>query len=314
MAKRFRKLRHTLGYYIIRLGVFSIHFLPVALGRTLFGFIGEMAITFGGRDLSYARANIQKQYPEKTKREVRLFLRKMYHTLGVSFFDGIKLPSLPKKQFFKYLQFQNLDILDKAYSNDKGVVILTGHMSAFEIQPPAFSLAGYSVFTVGAPLFDKRVDTLIASLRERHGVTYFQRGNAARKIIRLLRKRYGFGALIDQDATNDGVFVPFLGELAFTPSAPLQMALKYDIPVVISLLHRDSNGQYILTLQGPIIPPNSGDLKKDLLDLARIFNDQYSEHILQYPEQWVWMHRRWKRKPEDFPHLPSVTDYLPKES
>jgi KDO2-lipid IV(A) lauroyltransferase len=119
------------------------------------------------------------------------------------------------------------------------------------------------------------------------------------------------GALIDQDTKVDGVFAHFLGKLAYTPSAPVKLAMRYDIPVFVVTTARQENGIHRIFVSERITLRKSGDETRDLAKNVELVNGKISATILKYPAQWVWMHRRWRRQPEDegYEDVPNIEKY-----
>ncbi len=313
MAKRFRRTRHLFGFLLLKTFVIFATVMPRNLGFRFFGALGYSIGLFLGGERKKAATHIQMIYKnELSSTEIKQLINRMFWHLGITLFDAIKLPSLPKEQFWSYVAEFDKETFEKAASKQKGIVALTGHLSCFELQSQLSSVAGFKALAVGAKLFDKRVDKLVENLRSRNGVEYQTRDGSGRKLLKALKKGALFGSLIDQDTTDDGVFAHFLGELAFTPTGPITLAYKFDIPLLFATFFRDENYKYHMVVEEHIFE-KSGDKERDILHITEAFNSFYSEAIKAHPEQWVWMHRRWKRQPSDLPHIPNIENY-PKET
>ena len=117
--------------------------------------------------------------------------------------------------------------------------------------------------------------------------------------------------LIDQDTYGDGVFAHFLGKLAYTLSGPVRMAMRYNMPLFVMYAARQKDNTHYVHIQGPLTLDDTGDFNRDLVMNVEKVNDFLSKGVLDYPEQWVWMHRRWKSKPEDpeFKDVLNIEDY-----
>lgn len=310
MAKPLRATRHLIGYGTFVVLVAVARLLPRCIALCLFSNIAVVV----GRVLKKERLliidNLQRAFGDHySEKELNKMVCALYRNIGFSLCDTIKLPYLPAKKFLEIVHIENENYLHTAREKGKGVIVLAGHMAGFELQTQLVAQLGIPSFTVGAQLFDSRVESLFTSLRTRNGVSYFTRDGAAKNILRHLRKNELFGALIDQDATSDGVFATFFGIPAFTPSAPMRIALRYDIPVVWAFMHRTKEHQYILQIKEPPCCIRTGDYERDLVENIQQFNDAFCAHIARYPDQWVWMHRRWRRKEADMPHVPSISKY-----
>jgi KDO2-lipid IV(A) lauroyltransferase len=124
-----------------------------------------------------------------------------------------------------------------------------------------------------------------------------ERSESPRKIIRWLSDGFAFGVLIDQDTRVDGVFAPFLGLPAYTPSAPIRMAMKLKVPVVVATTVRQPDDTHYCFISKTLDLADSGNFDRDLVTNVTMANDLICKTITAYPDQWVWMHRRWKTKP-----------------
>jgi len=252
--------------------------------------------------------NLSDTYSDtKSSKELQKIKRGVFLNMGATLFDAIHLPYLSEEKFRKVVKF-DVSALHEAQATGKGIIVLCAHMSCFELVPQLVSMDGVDSLTIGAPLFDERITKIVEELRSRNGILYLDRNSAGRRLMKELKSGKLFGALIDQDATNDGVFAHFLGRLAFTPSGPIRLAHKFKYPLFFSMMNRNSDDTYTYTLrEEPLL--DSGDAVEDLCRGTESFNNFASEMINKYPEQWVWMHRRWNRKREDYMKFPSITDY-----
>jgi len=310
MAGPFRRTRHALAYMFAKsfLIVVSIIprwlMLPISAGV---GYLMAFVLIPVRRDIMH---NLDHVFGDrKTAEEKRKICRGVFINLGLTACDAIKVPSLSEEKFKKIVK-SDLTAVHSALDETKsGAVVAGGHFSCFELQSHLFAMDGRPVVVIGAELFDKGIDQEVERLRTRNNVLYLTRNGAARRLIKELSEGRIFVSLIDQDTTNDGVFARFLGHLAFTPSGPIRIAVRYGVPLFFFHLERQKDFTYQFHIEGPIaIPTVESDDEKRLI-LAQQFNDFIAVQIEKCPEQWVWMHQRWKRKREDFPDIVSVTDY-----
>ena len=199
----------------------------------------------------------------------------------------------------------------RAYDLGKGVVAITAHCGCFEMLLHYFAAQGFSSFAIGKEVYDRRLDRLVTKMRSGPNITYIYSSENPRAIIRLLKEGKLMGALIDQDTKVDGVFAHFLGRLAYTPSAPVKLAMRYDIPVFVVTTARQENGMHHIFVSERIVLRKSEDETHDLVKNVEAVNNQITATIYKYPAQWVWMHRRWKRQPEDegYEGVPNIEKY-----
>jgi KDO2-lipid IV(A) lauroyltransferase len=193
---------------------------------------------------------------------------------------------------------RGLENLQAAMDRGKGVVYMTGHVGNWELMADAVA-RHFPVSVVAAPLEPEAVNDMIVGLRARMGVKTIVRNRpgAARELIRVFRENRILGILIDQDTDVEGVFVEFMGRPAWTPTAAAQMAIKFGAPVVFGYARRERDNSHTVVLEGPLKLFRTGNDEEDIRTNTAMFTNMIEKAILQNPEQWVWMHRRWRRQP-----------------
>jgi len=188
--------------------------------------------------------------------------------------------------------------LTEVMGRGRGVIYVTGHVGNWELM--AGAVAGtFPVSVVAAPIEPEPVNDMIIGLRARMGVKTILRNRpgAAKELIRIFRENRILGILIDQDTDVEGAFVDFMGRPAWTPTAAAQMAIKFGAPVLFGYIQRNDNDRHTITIEGPLDLTRSGNDEEDIRTNTAMFTKKIEEVIRRNPEQWVWMHRRWRRQP-----------------
>ncbi|MCL2844303.1 MAG: hypothetical protein FWE23_02485 [Chitinivibrionia bacterium] len=309
MAKKFRKLRHDIAYIVILTIVFVSKKTPRFLGLRIFAIIGLLMGFALKKERNIARQNLKRVFEDYDDKKINKIINGVFINAGKSAFDGIKLPEYSKEKFSKIVRFNDENSAREIFSaSQKGMIGLCNHLSAFEVKSQALAIYGYKAMAIGTKLFDKRVYDIFIKMRQRNGVEYFDRNGGIMSAFRLLKEGYIFGILLDQDATDEGVFVNFLGEEAWTPFIPVKMAIKCKIPMIWAFLIREKGDKYVFHIEKTDIIKTENEMETYILNLEK-YNERLGEYIKKYPEQWVWMHKRWKRKPQDYPPELSVSHY-----
>lgn len=171
-----------------------------------------------------------------------------------------------------------------------GVLAVTGHIGNWELLFRRFVRAGYPAVAVGREAADARLTAWIERVRGEGRTIWRGEAGSSRKLLRAFRENWIVAMLIDQDTKVQGVFVPFFGELAHTPRAPADLALRTGAAVVAVFIHRREGGGHRITTR-PVAP--SGDPGT----LTAAMTAAIEAEIRACPEEWVWMHRRWKTRP-----------------
>ncbi len=181
------------------------------------------------------------------------------------------------------------------------MLVLTGHLGAWELSSFYHSLMGMPMGMVIRRLDNPLVDAFVNKIRCQHGNRVIHKNDFARGLIASMRAGETVGILMDTNMTPpQGVFVPFFGVQACTASGMARIALKTDAAVVPGfLLWEESEGKYVLRFGKELEVVHSGDAERDAVTNTASFTAAIEGMIRQYPEQWLWMHRRWKTRPPE---------------
>ena len=207
-----------------------------------------------------------------------------------------------KGRYAGYLQMEGEQYLIDQLAGGRGGIFVTGHCGNWELMA-AYAARKYPLSVVVRPLYDPRIDRLLNAHRERFGYHPIPRDRpmAVRDMLRVFRRNELLGILIDQDTKVRGVFVPFFGHLAHTPSGLAAIAYQVAMDANVAFMHRRAEGGHTLVISKPIPRPQTGDRDADILNYTAILTRELEDYIRQYPDEWVWMHRRWKKRPEGEP-------------
>jgi KDO2-lipid IV(A) lauroyltransferase len=257
--------------------------------------LGWIAYYLIPRDRKRAAENLARVFSGRDAAWVRRTTHSTFMHLGSALMETLAVDA---RLLDEIVVFQGMENLQAALAQGKGVVYVTGHIGNWEIMGAAIARR-HPVTVVAAPLEPEPLNELMVGLRTRLGTQTIVRSRpgAAREMIRVFRENRILGILIDQDTDVDGAFVEFLGRPAWTPTAAAQMAMKFGAPVVFGYIHRETAYRHRVTIEGPLQLIRTGNDEGDLRSNTALFTRKIEEAILQRPEQWVWMHRRWRRQP-----------------
>jgi KDO2-lipid IV(A) lauroyltransferase len=231
---------------------------------------------------------------EKDPIETAQIVKKSFINLGKSLIEILNLPRLTPNQIDTLVSWEGEEYLKK--TDGKGILLITGHVGNWELMGAALSHRGYPIHAIATPLYNTRINDVIIDLRMRYGVKTISRGtpSSSRKIMEVLKKREMLALLIDQDTRVDGVFVPFFNKKAYTPSGAAQLSLRANAITVTAFITRLPDNCHKITIEKPLEIFRSGDRKDDIEKNTALFTSRIEQHIRAHPEQWVWMHERWK--------------------
>jgi Kdo2-lipid IVA lauroyltransferase/acyltransferase len=213
------------------------------------------------------------------------------------FFDFLYLSRVSDDRFRSLVEVSGEEHLIEALSRGKGLLAITAHYSAWELIPRAVVLMGARVGVVGRKLWNPGVSRILDGIRSRHGVQLIDRSSSASGLVRLLRSNTAVGILIDQDTKKvESRFIPFLGLEAETPVGPSGIALRKGVPILTLHIAGKGKRRYLLTIDPPV-ETAAMEERNGIDELTGLLNERIGEWIRRDPNQWVWFHDRWNRRP-----------------
>lgn len=199
----------------------------------------------------------------------------------------------------EFIEYDGLEHYLTAREQGRGVLVLTGHLGAWELSSFYHSLMGYPMGLVIRRLDNPRVDAFVNRIRCLHGNRVIHKDDFARGLISAMRAGETVGILMDTNMTPpQGVFVPFFGVQACTASGLAKVALKTGAVVLPGfLLWNEQLGRYVLRFGERLELKRTGDEDTDVVANTAVFTAVIERYVRENPEQWLWMHRRWKTRP-----------------
>ena len=281
--------------------VWVLSSLPRLLSRSLGAGVGVFAYLALGRLRQSGLRNLEIAFPEKTKADRAAVLKQVYRNLGYQLAEFCQMSSYTPEIARSLIRYEGLENYLAARDEGNGVLVLTGHIGAWELSSFHHSLVGYPMSLVIRRLDNPLVDEFVNRIRCLHGNRVIHKDDFARGLIATMRAGETVGILMDTNMTPpQGVFVPFFGRMAATGSGMARVALKTGAAVVPGfLLWEESEQQYVLHFGPQIALVDTGDAEADATTNTANFTAVIESYIRQYPDQWLWMHRRWKTRPAD---------------
>jgi KDO2-lipid IV(A) lauroyltransferase len=272
--------------------------LPPAVGRRLGIGLGRAAHWLLPGRRRVALDNLALVYGDTLSPAARATIaRRCFEHLGVTAVECCRLFFGPADRLLSRVRGRGTEHIGEALAKGRGIFFLTGHFGNWELLAATHALAGFGLSVVVRPLDNPYLDALIARARERSGLRAIPKRDAVQGVRAALARGECIGLLLDQDAGRGGVFVPFLGHAASTSRALAVLALKTRAPVVPAFIHRLPDGGHELVLEPEIPLVITGDLDQDILVNTARFTEAIERHVRAHPEQWFWVHRRWKSRP-----------------
>jgi KDO2-lipid IV(A) lauroyltransferase len=272
--------------------------IPLPVGRALGRLMGRLAWVVVRRERKKALANLALAFPEWNEERRRETIRAMFRHFGMSLFEIAWLWNMDLVTRDRLTTFEGEEAMLRLIDEGRGVVLFTAHVGNWEWLSIAIGLFSRptSVLQRGRDEGGGRMNRYITEFRARVGVQSIDRGSpsSARQMINAVRQGGILAFLLDQNMRTESVKVPFFGRPALTPIGPVKFAIRTEAAVVIALQERRPDGMHHITIS----PPIECRKQDDPVALAAHITRVIEEHIRRVPEQWVWMHDRWRERPK----------------
>lgn len=294
------RLRNHLLYAGLRIFFGLGSRLPLRLTRLFGPLFGAAALRLLPRERQRIQSHLEIAYPEWDAPARNDTMRGCARHFGTMFAEVAWLWGAQKPDVEQLCSIEGLENITKALEEGRGAMFATAHCGNWELLSARLPIAKVPLISAVRELDDARLDQIITSMRTRFGTEIVPRGPAAgRQLARALGRNQVVGLLIDQDIRDiPGVFVPFFERPAWTPSGLAMLAIRMRCPVLPGFIHRNPDGSHSAQIHPPLEIRQEGSLEERVRALTASATAIIEEQIRLYPEQWVWMHRRWRTRPE----------------
>jgi Kdo2-lipid IVA lauroyltransferase/acyltransferase len=293
-------MRKRLEFVLVWAAVKLLSLPPRSVARSIGAFIGRLALLLTPRLAGVGDLNLRLAFPEKSAAERQQTLRKLYRNLGWLLAEFCQMPHYTPETTRRFIRYEGLEHYLAARDEGKGVLILTGHLGAWELSSFYHSLMGYPMSIVIRRLDNPRVDSLVNHIRCLHGNQVLHKDDFARGLLASMRRGETVGILMDTNMTPpQGSFVDFFGQAACTGTGLARIAMKTGARVLPGfLLWEEATEQYVLRFGAPLCLATSENVEADAIANTALFTKVIEDYVRQYPDQWLWVHRRWKTRPQ----------------
>ncbi len=273
--------------------------LPRRMARGIGAGIGALAFAVLRRLRRVGEQNLQLAFPESSPADRARILRGSFRSLGWQLAEFAQMRHYSRASVRSLIRYEGLENYLAARESGRGVLVLTGHLGAWELSSFFHSLMGYAMGMVIRRLDNPQVDAWVNAIRTLHGNKVLPKDDFARGILKSMHRGETVGILMDTNMTPpQGVFVPFFGKDACTASGLARVAAHSGAAVLPGfLLWEPAERKYLLHFGPRLELVQSGDAETDARANTALFTATLESWIRRYPEQWLWVHRRWKTRP-----------------
>ncbi len=290
--------------YFLFVTVFSfLRLLPFRVAFRVGEWIGLLLYYCDRPHRRVGLINLRLAFPNKSATEHQAILRESLLNLGRLLAEFCHLHTLSVDTIGEWVTFADLAQWQEVVAKAKqtGALILTGHFGNWELLAYAHAYYGFPVHIIHRRLRNPLIDDVIVRERERCGNKVIRKTSAGIEVLRAIRKKAVVVAAVDQNASGRmGVFVPFFSRLASTSAGLAGLALASGVPVIPAVLVREQGTwRHKIVIWPPVEPIRTGNSEEDIRATTEKFSAVFQQIVEQYPDHWLWIHKRWKRRPDD---------------
>ena len=275
----------------------------LGLGRAL----GRLLADLDPRHVAIAAENLRQAFPHWDEPRRLRTARAVYAHFGQTLLDILWMAQQPRERLLDLIVEEGRENADGVRAAGRGVVYVTGHFGNWEFYGVAFGWLGEPVGVVARPLDNPALEARLTAFRTRSGNTVISKRRALQDILRLLHQGAGVAVLVDQNVQEqDGIFVEFFGRPAATTTVAAALAVKTGCALLPVHCEVRPDGRYKFVYGRPLEWTTTGNRQDDIARLTQELTTVIEGWVRERPEQWLWMHRRWKTQPRPAAEAPAA--------
>jgi Kdo2-lipid IVA lauroyltransferase/acyltransferase len=293
------KKKHVAEYVFFRCFSFLVKFMPLHLVHTTGFALARIAYPLLKSRREVAQRNLRNAFPDMDPQKREQIAFHSFQNISATFIELLWSQNLTKEGIKQRVCINNFDLMKRLLEKKKGIVFLTAHFGSWELAIQAISVyTDAAVCTIAKSQSNALVDRLINRWREMFGLKIVSMGASVREILHTLQQGGIVALAADQTAPKESVSVEFFGRQVPTFQGPAVFCLKTGAPIVLGCTVRQETGNYKMHLMHVPSDDLVGFSDDNVFELTRRQVHMTEEIIRQYPEQWMWMHKRWKHVPD----------------
>lgn len=294
------KLQIAVEYAVTRSVLVALGLLPRQLALFAGRCVGRIAYGLSDRLRATGHRNLELAFPEWSERERERILRGSFRNLGRLLGEFSQFPRATTQSLQSIIECRGLDNLKAAQESGRGVILFTGHLGAWELSSFALSAFGYPLSFLVRRIDNPLIESLIERTRTRFGNRSIDKRAAMRPMLKTLRAGGTLGILVDLNTQpHEGVFIDFFGIPASTASGVASLALRTGAAVLPVFIPWDEKQKRsILYIDPPLEISPTGNEEEDVREFTALYTYVVESYVRRFPDQWLWIHKRWNTRPE----------------
>ena len=278
-----------------------VRVLPRNTARAIGRGLGRVWAALDRRHLAIAADNLRRAFPEWREEQVQRTARAVYVHFAQVMLELLWMPGRGRDELMSFVDGFGVEGAAAAETSGRGYIFVCAHFGNWEIHGISHAWrTGRPFGVIARPLDNPALDARLCGVRTMSGNTVIYKRRALQQVMRLLREGKGVAILIDQNVQeDDGIFVDFFGRKAATTTVAAALAVKTGAYLIPSYAELQPDGRYRAVCEPPLAWTPSGNRDEDVRRLTQQMTAVIEGWIRRRPEQWLWMHRRWKTRPPD---------------
>src|SRR5512145_131311 len=281
----------------IKIAILIARILPLGVRRWIATSLAGLGYRASLKHRLIAFHNLMRAFPEKTPEEIVAIAKASYKSFSLIFAEFSEILYLNKNNLESWVSVTGLEHYEAALREGKGVLLITAHFGNWEFGNAALAILSRPPIFMARVLDSAFLEEGTTYVRSLHGVGIIHKENAMRPMLRLLKNGEAVKLLIDQNvAAYEGVFIDFFGRPACATNGVALMAMHSGAAVLPIFTTRMPDGRYLTEIGPKVETVNTGDRDRDTVTNTQNYANVIEDHIRKYPDQWLWVHQRWKTK------------------
>lgn len=277
--------------------LFCARCIPLTIRKLFFQFLFTLFYHLTAKHRLITLHNLRCAFPEKDMAELIKIAKGVYRNIAIMAAEFFDMPSITPHNVHKWVELEGREHYEAGVAQGKGILYFVAHFGNWELMAFVTPLLMKPMHFVYRPLDNPALDNIIEHLRTFHGNGMIPKGGIGKRVRELLQENQLIGVMGDQNvATQEGVFVDFFGRPACTGVGLAALALRSEAPILPAFLVRQKSGKYKLILKPLVEVSRTGDQQRDLLENTQRCTKIVEEAVREHPDQWLWLHQRWKTK------------------
>ncbi|HVR82908.1 MAG TPA: lysophospholipid acyltransferase family protein [Planctomycetota bacterium] len=281
-------------YILVRLVFMVVGMFPYSMAPQVGLWLGRILRLLDRRHVRVAAKNLEKSRGICPPDAIPQFLDRIYGHIGLSFVEMLMVPGLMERgRIEEFTRLERFHVVDEVRRRGRGMITVIGHLGNWELIGLAVCKAGHPLSSINRPIENPWIDGFLNRFRTQTGQKLIPKKHALGEMIRVLQRNEILIVQLDQNAKKAGVMTDFFGRPASTHRSPALLSLKYGTPIVVANIYRE-DGIHHCVLSDPLLPEHFRSLPDPVAALSQAYTSQFEDCVRAHPEQWFWVHDRWK--------------------